>query len=1698
MRLDGLASLTMDGGGGAADQLYVYGESEDAIIAGTLDVFGFGAGVIIPGQGVGNAYDEVLVNDSIVRFVDSAQAAVPTDVLLPVTIATPSFVQPNELTFGLIVNAGYEADPPPIVNPGFPLQVADDIIAMISDNFSIQINGGDPIPPFAPDGDRLNIRTFTDVNIFSDKSSPPVVSATTSTSPFSVGFSSIEFALFSPGNGQVNLIGDNNDPAIDQNDNFIVVGQDVDGDGNGQNEFSLRINGDTMAPNLPALYFENVDDLNVFGDDQNPPPGFPSAGNDIDTLEITPYADDTPRGWGIDVSFNEGNPPGSDGAQADLIIYNTAAFGGQVSEAIVVRPAGTDHGEIVVTNLGFGTPIVDIDYTFNTDIIFNDNDGFLNDTDTLTLLGSNPDNPGTSGNETFNVDFTAAGGVGTQNIIVQDGPAILYAIRQFNGFDSIDIKGLDGDDTVNYTPDALNVNAALNAGNGLQNVVINYDGGDPVASDTLTVNANAGARITQGAISTSGVVDQLSAGNVNYSNVEVANVNSATADSTLIVRGTHDNDTIALAPASTATRVWINDGTVVTANAGSSNFSTVTLQGRFGDDSFSITPSDVDVNVEGGDPTASDTVTVNGSAAQNNVNFTPTGSDSGTVDVTGFGSVTLSTVESLTYSGLGGNDNLTVTTPAGAQLVNYLTGPVADAGSVLVSQGGLVSQLPLHFQDMGINGNVILSDADGVRADTLEFVATDLADVINVTAVSGNVQAFNAAGVLGVYHSLVVQTPGIATAVLAGGDGDDVFNVPGDHPFTATFGLDAIEIEGGQPDSGSDVLNFTGSGAGAVTLDLAAQTITEAGFGPVGYAGIETINIDANNTLTVDGTADNDVFNVTPINADNDGSFEHSGSLGVLFNYDDATTVTFNGGGGVDELNILGDNAADAITSAASAVTVDGSTVTLGTDLELLQVLGLGGDDNIDLSALVFAGGITILGDEGDDVLTGSAQGDVIGGGAGNDFIRGLSGIDNIDGGAGNDVIIGGLGNDLLFGGADSDTFIWDPGDNNDLMEGGTGEDALAFNGGVGNDDFTMSENGTRLRFERQPGGVVLDVADVENVDVNRDMAFTTSLDGGQEVPAVVTAATGTADIRFNAIDNTFSVDITALGLTAADITGFHLHSAPAGANGGVIVGFFSPGDATFLDVPGGVRLVATNVPFRPTADPAVEVPNLLAGNTYLNVHTTANPGGEIRGQVMVDLAAAFSVGGADTFTVHDLDATSVRSIDLNVDAPAGPADGLVDNVTLHGDSIADDVNISVTDGVVNVVGLSTQVDIYNASIAAASDVLTIEGNEGDDAVDVQNGVQGLITTTLNGGVGEDSLTGWFNTANGGAHNDTIIGAANDQTLNGDAGDDTLDGRGGTNTSLAASQSDTILVSGTAGPDAITTNHTPGAPSTFNITGGLSAGMNNLPGDDIETVRIESGGADDTIVVNAATAGNINYVIDGGEGSDIVTMQGGPDVDEVIYSPGPSVTDGRLSYEDAGDNTLFTMDFTNLEPVVDLIGAVTLTVNGTGSDNAFSYSQGTAAANGLVSVDGFETIEFSNKMNLVLNGHGGSDEFSLNNPSTPTGLTGITVNGGDPTAGSDVAIISGTTGADAIDFAPTTDADAVVTGAGPVVITLATIENAVIDGQGDTGDTLTYTSPAGEDHITLDPGSVHASGTITASARHCQSEGTHAAVLHRN
>ncbi len=107
------------------------------------------------------------------------------------------------------------------------------------------------------------------------------------------------------------------------------------------------------------------------------------------------------------------------------------------------------------------------------------------------------------------------------------------------------------------------------------------------------------------------------------------------------------------------------------------------------------------------------------------------------------------------------------------------------------------------------------------------------------------------------------------------------------------------------------------------------------------------------------------------------------------------------------------------------------------------------------------------------------------------------------------------------------------------------------------------------------------------------------TLSGNQEVPPVSTAATGSGIITV-LMDRSVSGSVTTSGVAGSAA---HIHLAAPGQNGQVIVPLNKTGDNVW-SVPPAIRL----------NDAQYEAYRL--GNLYVNVHSAANPGGEIRGQI--------------------------------------------------------------------------------------------------------------------------------------------------------------------------------------------------------------------------------------------------------------------------------------------------------------------------------------------------------------------------------------------------------------------------------------------------------------------------------------------------
>jgi len=141
----------------------------------------------------------------------------------------------------------------------------------------------------------------------------------------------------------------------------------------------------------------------------------------------------------------------------------------------------------------------------------------------------------------------------------------------------------------------------------------------------------------------------------------------------------------------------------------------------------------------------------------------------------------------------------------------------------------------------------------------------------------------------------------------------------------------------------------------------------------------------------------------------------------------------------------------------------------------------------------------------------------------------------------------------------------------------------------------------TDLRAEYETNSQSLVITEASGVPA--PTVFTAHLNGSQETPPVDTAASGTGDLTFNPADNTISCGITTTGIAG---TVAHIHLAPAGVPGGIIVPLIST-DPTTWACPSAPAAVLT----------AEQVSALYEGRLYFNVHSAAHPAGEIRGQIL-------------------------------------------------------------------------------------------------------------------------------------------------------------------------------------------------------------------------------------------------------------------------------------------------------------------------------------------------------------------------------------------------------------------------------------------------------------------------------------------------
>lgn len=110
---------------------------------------------------------------------------------------------------------------------------------------------------------------------------------------------------------------------------------------------------------------------------------------------------------------------------------------------------------------------------------------------------------------------------------------------------------------------------------------------------------------------------------------------------------------------------------------------------------------------------------------------------------------------------------------------------------------------------------------------------------------------------------------------------------------------------------------------------------------------------------------------------------------------------------------------------------------------------------------------------------------------------------------------------------------------------------------------------------------------------------FTATLSGASEVPANPSTATGTATGVFNTTTKVLTVTTTYAGIT---VTAAHIHKAAAGSNGPVEFPF---------------TVSASPIVFTSAALSTSDESDLKENKMYVNLHSAAYAGGEIRGQLI-------------------------------------------------------------------------------------------------------------------------------------------------------------------------------------------------------------------------------------------------------------------------------------------------------------------------------------------------------------------------------------------------------------------------------------------------------------------------------------------------
>ena len=217
------------------------------------------------------------------------------------------------------------------------------------------------------------------------------------------------------------------------------------------------------------------------------------------------------------------------------------------------------------------------------------------------------------------------------------------------------------------------------------------------------------------------------------------------------------------------------------------------------------------------------------------------------------------------------------------------------------------------------------------------------------------------------------------------------------------------------------------------------------------------------------------------------------------------------------------------------------------------------------------------------------------------------------------------------------------------------------------------------------PGGAVRGALAYVSGDA---VTYAVQLHPANEVPPVNSHAFGSAFVTFNPFNNNIAFEVHASGIASPTMA--HIHRGAAGVNGPVIINFATSSGQIAGGRASGVGSITTfqSANLLPTDLIALSNAPSAAGY-YVNVHSTAFPGGEIRGQLVpaneydIPIAGRVTNGRGQTFVTDvrvfnpsytDVTTALLEYFPSSLEANAAAAESMVVHIAPRATAVLDDV----------------------------------------------------------------------------------------------------------------------------------------------------------------------------------------------------------------------------------------------------------------------------------------------------------------------------------------------------------------------------------------------------------------------------------------